>query len=260
MPSLNTHTQDFFRLPIPDWIGIFILIILPYSLEAAPPSPYTAEYEASYGGFKASAERALQIDDNGQVEMNTMLRLKMLGKTLSTITEQSILTPDALSGELKPETYSFIQSGIGKRSRHIDFDWEAGQAQVEMGNEQIEIPLDSPVADNLSAYLEVRSQLLAGKMEIVFPVIDKGTLEEYHFRVLGEEEVKTSLGLFRTVKIERIREAESKRSTFMWLALDWDYLLVKLEQLEQNSRGIKLELRQAAMMGMSVAGKRQEVP
>jgi hypothetical protein len=190
-----------------------MLLILPYSLEAAPPSPFTAVYEARYGGFKANAERSLQIGENGQVEMNTMLRLKMLGKTLSTIKEKSILTADALSGELKPEAYSFVQSGIGKRSRHIAFDWDAGQARADIGNDLYEIPLEFPVADNLSAYLEVRNQLLAGEVEIIFPAIDKGKLEEYHFRVLAEEEVSTSLGLFRTVKIERVREPESKRST-----------------------------------------------
>jgi len=46
----------------------------------------------------------------------------------------------------------------------------------------------------------------------------------------------------------------------MWLALDWDYLLVKLEQLEQNARGIELELKQAAVMGNSVTGKSQKEP
>jgi len=260
LPTLIAYGLYIFRLPVHSGIWVFMLLILPYSLEAAPPSPFTAVYEARYGGFKANAERSLQIGENGQVEMNTMLRLKMLGKTLSTIKEKSILTADALSGELKPEAYSFVQSGIGKRSRHIAFDWDAGQARADIGNDLYEIPLEFPVADNLSAYLEVRNQLLAGEVEIIFPAIDKGKLEEYHFRVLAEEEVSTSLGLFRTVKIERVREPESKRSTIMWLALDWDYLLVKLEQLEQNARGIELELKQAAVMGNSVTGKSQKEP
>jgi len=258
LPELITHNLYFYRFPKQSWLWLFMLFILPYSAAADTPSAFTAEYEARYGGFKASAERSLQISDNGQVEMNTMLRLKMLGKTLSTIKEKSVLTADIRSGELKPVTYSFIQSGIGKRSRHIAFDWEAGQAKAEIGNEQYEIPLELPVADNLSAYLEVRNQLLAGETEIIFPAIDKGKIEEYHFRVLGEEDIATSLGLFRTVKIERVREPESKRSTIMWLALDWDFLLVKLEQLEQNSRGIKLELRQARVMDTSVTGKSQK--
>ncbi len=258
--SLTSRPLLFFRLPRHSLFGVIMLIILPYSLEAepAPPSPFTAEYEAQYGGFKAKAERSLEISDSGQVEMNTQLRLKLLGKTLSTIKEQSILDPDALTGELKPAAYSFIQTGLGKRSRYISFDWENGQANADIGSDRFEIPLEFAVADNLSTYLELRNHLMAGEKDIIFPAIDKGELEQYHFKVIGEEDVKTSLGLLRTVKVERVREPGSNRSTIIWLALDWDYLLVKLEQQEKDSRGIRLELKNASVKGDSVTGKNQE--
>ena len=257
MLSLTIRALLFFRLPRQSLFTMIMLIILPYSLEAAPapPSPFTAEYEAQYGGFKAKAERSLEISDNGQVEMKTLLRLKMLGKTISTIKEQSVLDPDALTGELKLAAYSFIQTGLGKRSRYISFDWENGQAKADIGNDHYEIPLEFSVADNLSAYLELRNQLVAGKKDIIFPAIDKGKLEEYHFKVIGEEDVKTSLGLLRSVKIERVREPGSNRSTIIWLAPDWDCLLVKLEQQEKDSRGIRLELKHATVKGISVTGK-----
>jgi len=228
----------------------FLLSLLPCFVEstlAASPSPFNAEYEAKYGGFKASAERSLFFSENGQIEMTTSLKLKLLGKTLSSITEQSILDSDPQNNQFRPVDYSFTQTGIGKRRRQINFDWEAGTALYDDGKNEIETPLQVGLADNLSSYLEVSKQLQAGKQDIFFPVIDKGNIEQLHFKVLGEELISTRSGNFRTIKIEKIRGPDSKRTTEMWLALYWDYLLVKLVQIENGGSNISLELKRATV-------------
>ena len=40
----------------------------------------------------------------------------------------------------------------------------------------------------------------------------------------------------------------------MWLALDWDLLLVKMIQTEKGSRDISLELKQAMVNDIAVTG------
>ena len=237
---------------------LFTLLVLTISMQAAhaaTPIPFIAEYEASYSGFKASAERALKVRGNGIVEMTTILKLKLLGQTVSSITEQSILFNDKDEDQLNPVDYSFIQTGIGKRRRHISFDWESGVAITDDGSNKREIPIQNFVADNLSSYLEVRKQLLDGKQDIAFPIIEKESIEEFKFKVLGEEKITTSLGTFNTLKLVREREPDSKRSTEIWLGLDWNYLLIKLVQDEHGSSSISLDLKQAVVEGRNVEGK-----
>ena len=51
--------------------------------------------------------------------------------------------------------------------------------------------------------------------------------------MIANEVLETAIGPLNTVKLQRIREDE-KRQTVMWLATDWDYLAVKLEQIENG--------------------------
>ena len=228
--------------------------LLVSATQAAPPAPFAVEYEARYGGFKASAIRSLEHLADGEIQMETMLALKLLGKTISRVHEVSSLVTDSDSGTLRPLSYSFDQTGLGSRSRSVVFDWDNAAAVAQSGRDENIIVLDGVAMDNLSAYLALREQLLAGKTEVAFQGIDKGQLEEFHYRVIGEELLKTDAGAFRTVKLERVRDASSHRTTEIWLALDWDYLLIKLVQKEPGSNTISLELTKGAVDGKPVLG------
>jgi len=219
---------------------------------AADPSPFTAEYQARYGGFKASAERSLEHAEDGSLQMFTSLQLKFFGKTISRIRESSILENDTDTGEWRPLAYNFEQSGIGSRKRNITFDWESTTATTVIGRNENIIALEGTAMDNLSGYLALREQLLAGKQEVLFQGIDKGELKEFHYRVIGEEPLETDAGNFNALKLERVRDATSRRTTEIWLAPHWDYLLLKLVQKEPGSNTISLELTSATVAGQTV--------
>ncbi|MDG2175459.1 MAG: DUF3108 domain-containing protein [Gammaproteobacteria bacterium] len=209
------------------------------------PAQFSADYVARYGGFRASAERKLTKEDTDIIVLHSSIELKLLGQTLSTIRETSEITLNDENGQARPEYYEFLQTGLGGRSRQITFDWKQRSSIVHSDNQVINIPLEGSETDNLSAYLEIRRQLIAGKKDIIFPGIYKGELEEIHYRVRGEELVDTLPGTFNTLRLERIREPGSDRSTVIWLAPAWDYLLIKLIQEEPGSNTISLELKAA---------------
>ena len=50
-----------------------------------------------------------------------------------------------------------------------------------------------------------------------------------------------------TVKIERVRSGDSRRRTTVWLATDWHYLLVKLEQVSASGTETSLSLEAATV-------------
>lgn len=231
------------------------LVLFAATAGASPPWPYAATYEARYGGFKANAERSLSNTEDGGIRMQTTLELKLLGQTISRIREDSSLVIDSASGEFRPLAYTFEQTGLGSRSRSVTFDWDNATATTITGRQENTIPLEGAAMDNLSGYLALRDQLLAGRRDVSFLGIDKGKLEEFHYRVIGEESVDTSAGRFQALKLERVRDDASHRTTEIWLAPNWDYLLIKLVQKEPGSNTISLELTQATVDGQEVAAK-----
>jgi hypothetical protein len=56
----------------------------------------------------------------------------------------------------------------------------------------------------------------------------RGKLKTYDYEIIGEEVINTDLGALKTTKIRRVTNADKKRDTVVWLAKDWDYLIVKL--------------------------------
>ena len=73
-----------------------------------------------------------------------------------------------------------------------------------------------------------------------YQVVDGDEIETYDFRVLGEEKVSTKAGQVDAIKVERVRDpTQSKRETILWFAKDWDYLLVRLHQVERTARNTR---------------------
>jgi hypothetical protein len=63
--------------------------------------------------------------------------------------------------------------------------------------------------------------------------------------VIADEVLQTPLGRLNTVKLERVRAASDDRVTAIWLARDWDLLLVRIDQVSASGLSIKLELEHA---------------
>ena len=68
---------------------------------------------------------------------------------------------------------------------------------------------------------------------------------------IGEEVLDTPLGKLNTVKLERIRSATSSRSTIIWLAPDWQFLVARIEQVD-GSLQMQLVLETADIGGAAV--------
>jgi hypothetical protein len=234
------------------WIVPWAFPLTVFSQYQDAPSSFTAEYVAKYGGFRASAERSLTKDNARNFVLHSSMKVKLLGQTLSEIRETSEFTLNDETGQAKPVFYEFNQTGVGERKRQITFDWEQSNSTIQIEHQEINIPLEGNEMDNLSAYVEIRRQLMAGNKEITFPGIYKGELEEIHYQVTGEELIESLPGTFHTLRLERIREPDSDRSTLIWLAPEWDYLLVKLVQEEPGNSTISLELKSATVNDLPV--------
>jgi hypothetical protein len=203
-------------------------------------TPYHLKYEASYRGFNAEATRSFAPYANNQFRMNSFTELTLFGRSIVSIRELS--TFDVPEDRLRPLSYSFTQEGIGSRTRRLHFENESAQVVATVNDKVTSLALQGPVLDEQNALLHLRGQVRLGVTDIRFTVVDRDKLEENRYQVSGNDRIETSRGVFNTVRVERIRSVESKRSTTLWLAPDWGYIVVKLVQTDPDNQTLELTL------------------
>ena len=109
--------------------------------------------------------------------------------------------------------------------------------------------------DKLSYQVKLRADVMKAlasddeNVELTYLIADEEEFKQYRFKIIGEEVLATPLGEFNTVRVDRIRDT-SERQTSFWLAIDYEFLLVKLKQLENKNRGFELNLQAATIAGM----------
>lgn len=225
------------------------------SFVVAAPLPFSANYDARFQGLKARAEISLTQLSETEFVANSLIRLRLFGATVSTIRESSQF--DWQNESPRPHHYEYRQSGIGGRSRSVEFDWQNNLAVATVKNDSVELQLTGPTLDELSMYSFIREELKNGKSDITFTVIDRNVVEEFNYRIINEEEVDTEAGIFPAVKVERIRE-NSERLTQLWFAKNNDMLLIKLFQRDPDGDEFEITLSNAQINGEIVVPQSSE--
>jgi len=139
-------------------------------------------------------------------------------------------------GKIHPERYSFLQYNDHETRRDVELDFDWSKKEVLNNHKHknnkwlMSIPLHT--LDKLSYQLSLMLKLASkpGKL-FSFSIADGGRLKEYHFEILGEERVYTSLGSYKTLKIHHQRYKKDKNIT-IWCAPELNYLPVKIVQEE----------------------------
>lgn len=223
--------------------------------ESAPehvPETYEARYQAKALGMSATAYRTLTNTDN-IFRLQNSLTLTLLGASVGSVTETSEFRWH--SDSLQPLHYQYDQTGISSRVEIIDFNWDTHTALSTFGTESLEVAMPDDVLDKLNFSVELgRDVAQKAQKEFTYHVMDSDEIDTHVYRIEAEETITTPAGNLRTVKLERIRSGDSKRRTTVWLARDWDYLLVKLEQISSSGMATELTLESAIIAGETLTG------
>ena len=224
----------------------FSMLVCTQLAQALPPRLFTAEYNASYEGISADAQRSLTLDPaTGTYTLSSTVELKLFGSSLTRIEERSVfLWIDEMP---LPQHYEFIQTGFGARERTVEFDQGNGLANFTINEDKGQLMLDGPAFDDLSGYLVAKEQLTQGATEIRFNVVDRGEIREHYYKLVNRVRLQTPLGRIKALHLERVRGEESARKTEIWLAPDHDYLLLKLLQTEPDGSEVELTIRSATL-------------
>ncbi|MDA9877369.1 DUF3108 domain-containing protein [bacterium] len=195
---------------------------------ADPLNSYQATYSAEFNGMEIEATHRLEQLDSGQYR-ETLKARNILGK----IDEQALFSVSE-KRQIIPQEYSYQRSLIGiKRSESQIFNWPNKTVEYSKDGKTKSVAIDPGLLDIITHKLQLRRDLQSGKEILSYPVISRGKLKQYVYQVVASEVLETAIGPLNTVKVQRVRE-DGKRQTIIWLATDWDYLAVRLEQKENG--------------------------
>ncbi|MEE4298012.1 MAG: DUF3108 domain-containing protein [Pseudomonadales bacterium] len=206
------------------------------------PAPFQARYRARYDGvpFSAKGRRLLLRGEDGELRFFSDLRAMFLQ-----VTEEAHMQLDG-DGALRPVRYEYRQRGIGgRRDRYLDFDWPAGEVRRSGDKSRVE-PLGEGYLDPVSWQLALRRDVSSGTLAtgdvVEYPITDGGEAKTYAIKLRGPEALELPVGRLETVKLERIFGPGDARETRIWLAPEYDYMLVRLEAVDDSGRMLRLEL------------------
>ena len=211
---------------------------------------YVAEYEASANGLAATATRSLSKIDENSYRLSNSLQASLAGQTLANLVQASEFIIEG--NRVVPLNYTYQLSGVSRASHAIFFNWDTEIALSTEDDESWQLPLRDGVMDQLSYQVALRQALIDNSdSEAIFSfdIIDGDAIEMQQYRLVGEEILSTPLGELNTLKLERVREASDQRASKIWLAVDWNFLLTRIEQLNNSGLRIVLELKSAELNG-----------
>ena len=228
----------------------FALLALP-TVHAADLQPFSASYTADWKQLPMSGQASRSLESTGNGVWKLSFKASMM---IASLTETSTLTLD--KDTLLPQSYHFERGGLGKAKKaDLDFDWTAKMVTGTDRGDAVKIPLNRGMVDKSTYQLALQHDVAAGKKTMSYQVVDDGEVDTYDFRVLGAEKVETKAGKIDAIKVERVRDpTQSKRITVMWFAKDWDYLLVRLQQVETDGKEYNIMLLDGTVNGKAVKG------
>lgn len=221
--------------------------------QISPLAEYSAQYQASANGLAAEATRSLRRTAENSYRLSNTLEASVLGQSLAKLEQSSEF--ELIDGRIQPQTYSYQLSGVSRASHAIVYNWDAQRAISSEDDESWQLTLHDAVLDQLSFQAALRQAVRRNNGEqssFTFELIDGDEIDSHEYRIVGSERLDTPLGALNTLKLERLRALNDERVTEFWLAEDWDFLLVRLEQVNSSGLRIRLELSEAEIAGTQV--------
>ena len=232
-----------------------LLVLSLSNLAFAEPVLYRAVYKADYKGLPVSAKgiRELSRSDDGTYTLSstaTSFFTKIVEVSKFKLVDEQVV----------PVEYQYHRSGIGKkRDAILSFDWENSKVLNNVQSKPWEMSIPEGTLDKLLYQLKMREDLVAARNEglpwptLDYQVADGGRLKKYQFEITGEEEIDTPVGKIKTIKAERVGNRRN-RTTIFWLAPEYDFLLVRFQQYEEDGKGFELLLKEARFDGRELRG------
>ena len=212
--------------------------------------PFEMKYSTKIKGMDVELTQRLVKNENGQFKESIVAK-GVLGK----VTEQGLfhLSED---GRVIPDSFTKKQKTIiGKRFEFQEYDWQAKKLNFSFKKGTGSIGLLSDYQDTMTHKQQLRFDLASGLKDIYYTVIKKGKIEDYRYQVIGNEVLATNIGELNTTILSRKDIIDGKESadiqSKIWLASDWDYLMLKFETYDKD-KVTTMKFTQGTLNGLPI--------
>lgn len=209
-------------------------LVAPFSQAAlaAPPNRVEIRFEIVTGRIKLGEGRHVLEHDGKRYSVVNESRPRGIAALFIKDVE-SISRGRVTDAGLKPDTYE--EKGRKGGKREARFDWATQQLTMTYDGETKVEPLAPDAMDAASfpygfAFVPPKSD------RFVAHITDGKNLKEYEYRLVARETLSTPMGDMNTMHFEKVRDADDKRGFEFWLAIEHDYLPVRLRYIEKDGR------------------------
>lgn len=209
--------------------------------------PYRTVYKTTARGLSIKLRRDLTIDREGHCRLTSEGSLLVVG--LSEVSRFSLK-----EGRVQPHSYIYQGTGLISRRREVHFTPGSSVIRSLYKDEWYALPDVGHTLDRMSQQEQMRLNLLgqdSAPEEMVFTVADGRKVKDYTLALMGKEQLQTPMGEVDTLLYERQRDTDERLSQ-LWVAPDWDYLVVKTLHIEEGST-VEANLISAEIDGVPVS-------
>ncbi|WP_241505791.1 DUF3108 domain-containing protein [Parahaliea mediterranea] len=207
---------------------------------------YTAEYDTSALGMHLTLHRELKGDGEGGYTLTNGGKILVAGF-------HEVAVFSVREGEVIPKSYVYQGTGLINRRREVHITPGADTLRSLYKGEWYELPNKPGTLDRLSQQEHLRLLMLSDpnpRDDLVITVADGRKVKDYKIEFVGEETVETAVGPVKTLHFARLHD-DPDRSSEIWVAPDWDYLMVKTVHVEDD-KPVEVLLTKASIDGVPV--------
>jgi len=137
--------------------------------------------------------------------------------------------------------YSLSDPEKPKQGTQYHYDWDHQIVKGNHDNEPFSLPLATPTYDPLSIRAQLLFDFARGKSAMRYSMLDGREVKTFVYQKASTETVHTSLGDIKTVRWDSSREhaSPSDRQWRYWLAPDFGFLPVEIEQVQDGKSRLK---------------------
>ncbi|MFN2328705.1 MAG: DUF3108 domain-containing protein [Chromatocurvus sp.] len=208
--------------------------------------PYSTVYKTTARGLSIKLRRDLTIDRDGHCRLTSEGSLLVVG--LSEVSQFNLA-----EGRVEPRSYIYQGTGLISRRREVHFTPDSSVIRSLYKGEWYALPDIGHTLDRMSQQEQMRLNLLGqsdAPREMMFTVADGRKVKDYTLALIGPERLQTPMGEIDTLLYERQRDTDERLSQ-LWVAPDWDYLVVKTLHIEEG-KTVEANLISAEIDGVPV--------
>ncbi len=190
-----------------------------------------AIFKESLGFQVGRAEHRWEFTEDGRYRLTGITETSGLVSLFKPIRLETESSGRLVAGGLQPETYRTLKNGK-EAGEDADFDWSNSEVRLSRDGSVQSIAKGTQDILSLNYQLAYLGGLAEGS---VIGVVTGRKYERYVVNSLGEEEIETPAGRFRTLHLRAITD----KTTEVWIALDRQRLPVRIRFTDKKGESFE---------------------